>query len=127
MRILNSLDNGQSFADLAKANSDAVDDAMSGGDMGWVTLSTQPAALAQAIKSAELNKVSPPFKVNNSWQVIEVLAKQNKDDTTSYQKDQAMVALFNENAQQALKTWMLSLRDSAYVEIVDKDLSLPEA
>jgi peptidyl-prolyl cis-trans isomerase SurA len=100
---------------------------MSGGDMGWVTLSTQPAALAQAIKSAELNKVSPPFKVNNSWQVIEVLAKQNKDDTTSYQKDQAMVALFNENAQQALKTWMLSLRDSAYVEIVDKDLSLPEA
>lgn len=127
MRILNSLDNGQSFADLAKANSDAVDDATNGGDMGWITLSTQPAALAQAIKSAELNKVSPPFKVNNSWQVIEVLAKQNKDDTTSYQKDQAMMALFNENAQQALKTWMLSLRDSAYVEIVDKDLSLPEA
>ena len=37
------------------------------------------------------------------------------------------MALFNENAQQALKTWMLSLRDSAYVEIVDQNLNLPEA
>ncbi|WP_119327703.1 peptidylprolyl isomerase [Cysteiniphilum halobium] len=127
MRILTALDNGQSFSDLAKANSDAPDNADNGGDMGWISLNSQPPALAQAIKAAKLNKVSTPFKVNNNWQIIEVLAKRKQDDTANYQKEQAMMALFNENAQQALKTWMLSLRDSAYVEIVDQNLNLPEA
>ncbi|MDA0910375.1 MAG: peptidylprolyl isomerase [Proteobacteria bacterium] len=127
MRILTALDNHQSFSDLAKANSDALDNADSGGDMGWISLNAQPLALAQAIKAAKLKKVSAPFKVNNGWQIIEVLAKRKQDDTANYQKEQAMMALFNENAQQALKTWMLSLRDSAYVEIVDQNLNLPEA
>ncbi|WHN64979.1 peptidylprolyl isomerase [Cysteiniphilum sp. QT6929] len=127
MRILTALDNHQSFSDLAKANSDALDNADSGGDMGWISLNAQPPALAQAIKAAKLKKVSAPFKVNNGWQIIEVLAKRKQDDTANYQKEQAMMALFNENAQQALKTWMLSLRDSAYVEIVDQNLNLPEA
>lgn len=124
MRILTALDNGQSFSNLAKANSDALDNADSGGDMGWVSLKSQPPALAQAIQAAKLKKVSAPLKVNNGWQIIEVLAKRKQDDTANYQKEQAMMALFNENAQQALKTWMLSLRDSAYVEIVDKNLNL---
>ncbi|WP_116963169.1 peptidylprolyl isomerase [Fastidiosibacter lacustris] len=126
IRILNAIDNGQSFADLAKANSDATNNIEQGGDMGWISLSTQAPAFAQAVKNATVNKVSQPFKVNNSWQIIEVLGERKEDDTEAYRKEQAMMALFNENAQQALKTWILSLRDSAYVEIVEHNLNLPE-
>ena len=127
MQILTELNNGQSFDQLAKANSEALNNANNGGDMGWISLSNQPLALVHAIKSTKINKVSAPFKVNNGWQIIKVMAKRKQDDTSSYQKEEAMMALFNEKAQQSLKTWMLNLRDSAYVKIVNKNLKFPEA
>lgn len=127
IRALAALNNGQSFSDLAKENSDARDKADSCGNMGWISLSGQSPALGKAIKTAKLNKVTVPFKVDNSWQIIKVLAKRKQDDNANYQKQQAMIVLFNKKAQQALKTWMLSLRNSAYVEIVDKKLNFPKA
>lgn len=126
MRIITALNNGGSFATLAKSNSQDYSDADQGGEMGWVSLSQLPVELAQKIKSAKLNEVSSPFKIGNQWQIIEVTGQRQKDDTKAYQQEQATGALFQENAQQALKTWMMSLRDGAYVKILDPELKIPQ-
>ena len=39
---------------------------------------------------------------------------------------QAMNALFQEKAQQAIRTWMISLRENAYINVIDKKLDTPE-
>ncbi|WP_162902139.1 peptidylprolyl isomerase [Facilibium subflavum] len=126
LRIVNAIKNGQSFANLAKSNSDNHDNADQGGSMGWVSLDGLPGKLAQEIKNIQQNTVSQPFKVGNSWQIIEVTGKRQKDNTKEFQKTQALNALFQNNAQQAVKTWMMSLRDNAYVKILDPKLELPK-
>ena len=126
-RILSAFKNGESFETLAKANSQDRKTAEEGGDMGWVALNTLPPEAATQVKAAKLKQVTQPFLSGKSWKIIEVRGERQYDDTQEYQKQQATMALFNENAQQALKTWMLSLRDSAYVEILAKKFELPKS
>ncbi|MBK2124144.1 peptidylprolyl isomerase [Fangia hongkongensis] len=125
-RIITAIDNGQSFADAAKANSQNHDNASDGGNMGWIDPNTLSPVLASKIKTTKIGKISTPFQVGNQWQIIQVNDKRKEDNTKAYQTEQATNALFQQNAQQALKTWMLSLRDSAYVKILDDKLKLPE-
>jgi len=126
MRIATALKNGEPFATLAKSNSQDHNDTDQSGDMGWVSLSQLPLELAEKVKSAKLNEVSPPFRIGNQWQMIEVTDQRHRDDTKAYQQEQATQALFQENAQEALKTWMMSLRDSAYVKILHPALKIPQ-
>lgn len=126
MRIITAINNGQRFSTLARANSQNHDNADSGGDMGWVSLQTLPMALAEKIRTSPIDVISQPFQVNNSWQIIKVTAKRKKDNTAAYQEEEATNALFQQNAAQVLKTWMMSLRDSAYVDILNPELKLSE-
>ncbi|MFZ9035273.1 MAG: peptidylprolyl isomerase [Francisellaceae bacterium] len=122
-RILTAIKNGQSFEQLAKSNSQNYDNATEGGDMGWVSLDQLPPTVAKEVKEAKPNVISQPFKVNNDeWQIIEVLGSKKVNNTKDYQQKEAMNALFQQKAPQALKTWMLSLKDNAYIKIVDPEL-----
>lgn len=126
VRIVTALKNGEPFSTLAKSNSQDHNDADQNGDVGWVPLSQLSPELAAKVKSAKLNQVSLPFRVGNQWQIIEVTDQRQRNDTKDYQQEQATQALFQENAQEALKTWMMSLHDSAYVKILDPLLKIPQ-
>ena len=91
---------------------------------GWVSLSQLPKKLAQNIRSTRLNEVSLPFKIGNQWQIIEVSDQRQKDGTKIYEQAQATQVLFQENAQKSLKTWISSLRDEAYIKILNSELEL---
>ena len=124
LRILNSIKNGQKFSTLAKSNSDDLASANSGGSLGWKSPTELPEPISAKLKSIKDEVISKPFKVGNSWQIIQVTGVRNKDNTKEYQKRLALNALFQDNAQLVIKTWMMSLRDSAYIKIIDPNLKI---
>lgn len=125
-RIINAIKNGASFADQAKANSQSPDTASKGGDMGWQSLQQMNPQIAEQVKSLAEKTVSQPFKVGDSWQIIIVNGKRDFNNTAEVQKMQAVNALFQQKAQQAIRTWMISLRENAYIKVLDSKLDTPE-
>ena len=125
-RIRTAIQNGASFNKQAKLNSQDHKTARKGGKMGWVTLKEVPYSMAQKIRSMNLNEVSQPFKSGDkSWSIIEVLGKRRKNNTEEYRRQKASNALFQKKAQKALKTWMNSLQERAYIKIKNPDLKMP--
>lgn len=118
LSLYNALENGASFAAIAKANSQDVDSAENGGDAGWLTLAALSPQLAQAIQSAKLNQVSKPLQVGKDWYLIEVLGQRNQDDTAAYRNQQAERALFQRKAQKAVMAWQAKIRAESYVKIL---------
>lgn len=121
-RITQSLENGKSFAQLAKENSQNYSNASSGGDMGWVAVSSSPLALSKAILQTPVGEFSKPFATQGGWQIIKVNKKRNRDITQQYMQKQAMNIIFQRKAQQAIKTWMNSIKQSAYIRILNPQL-----
>jgi peptidyl-prolyl cis-trans isomerase SurA len=125
-RILIDLKNGASFSDLAKSNSQDYDNANKGGNMGWITLTEVPFKVSKEIEQTAIGKVSQPFKSDDAWQIIKVINQRKKDDTAEYIRQQAANVLFQQKAQQAVKSWMMSLKDNAYIHIINPKLKMSE-
>ncbi|MDA7742074.1 peptidylprolyl isomerase [Francisellaceae bacterium] len=125
-RITNDLKNGVSFSELAKSNSQNYDNANKGGDMGWVTLTTVPFKISKMIETTPAGRYSEPFQVDDTWQIIKVNKERKHNDTETYLKQQAANVLFQQKAQQAVKTWMVSLKNNAYIKILNPQLEMPK-
>lgn len=125
-RILIDLKNGAPFSDLAKSNSQNYDNANKGGGMGWITLTEVPFKVGKEIEQTAIGKISQPFKSDNAWQIIKVTNQRKKDDTAEFIRQQAANVLFQQKAQQAVKSWMMSLKDNAYIHIINPKLKMSE-
>ncbi len=125
-RILISLNNGKDFSQLAKSHSQNYDTASNGGDIGWKSLNEVSYQMGEKAQLMKVGEVSKPFRDGNAWEIIKLLGKRQKNDTDEYLKQQASNVLFQEKAQQAIKSWMISLRDSAFVEILIPELQSSE-
>ncbi|MCF6807322.1 peptidylprolyl isomerase [Thiotrichales bacterium 19S9-12] len=125
-RIIMALNNGESFASMAKSNTQNYDSASKGGDLGWLNLDKIDSTLAEMIEKTPTEQVSKPFKVGNTWQIIKVLGKRKTDNTEAYLKMQAANTLFRQRAEQMIKNWQLSLRGEAYINILIPEYKIPE-
>ncbi|PHS73659.1 MAG: peptidylprolyl isomerase [Cycloclasticus sp.] len=110
------LENGEDFATLARANSEDRGSAISGGDLNWV----QPGALVPAFESAmnklQINEFSNPVQTQFGWHLIQVLGREQQDNTQLMRKAQARSQIQKRKADAAIEAWLTKLRDDAYVE-----------
>lgn len=118
-RLLNlkhRIDNGEDFVTLARANSEDRGSAITGGDLNWV----QPGALVPAFESAmnnlAINEVSEPVQTQFGWHLIQVLGREQQDNTQLVREAQARSQLQKRKADAAIEAWLTKLRDEAYVE-----------
>jgi peptidyl-prolyl cis-trans isomerase SurA len=118
-RLLNlkhRIDNGEDFVTLARANSEDRGSAITGGDLNWV----QPGALVPAFESAmnnlAINEVSVPVQTQFGWHLIQVLGREQQDNTQLVREAQARSQLQKRKADAAIEAWLTKLRDEAYVE-----------
>jgi len=117
------IQNGQSFADIAKANSQDENSRSEGGDLGWVRPSDLDTNIAQAVTTLPLNTLSQPIQASNGWYLVEVVGKKRVNDTEQYRRDQARQAIFEKKANQAVDTWESQIRGASYVKILVPQLS----
>lgn len=118
-RLLNlkeRIENGEDFITLARANSEDRGSAINGGDLDWV----QPGALVNAFEAAmnklDINQLSPPVQTQFGWHLIQVLGREQQDNTQLMRKAQARSQLQKRKADAAIDSWLTKLRDEAYVE-----------
>jgi peptidyl-prolyl cis-trans isomerase SurA len=115
--IRNRIDNGEDFATLARGHSDDKGSAIKGGDLGWVQAGALVPPFEEAMNHLEINQVSEPVQTQFGWHLIQVLERQESDDTEELLKNQARDELFKRKVEEETELWLRRIRDEAYVEI----------
>ncbi|MFN3579869.1 MAG: peptidylprolyl isomerase [Pseudomonas sp.] len=116
-RIYERIQNGESFATLARAFSEDPGSALHGGSLDWVTPDSMVPAFRDVMSTTPRNQVSRPFESQFGWHILEVQDSREVDMTSEMREQQAINLLQNRKYEQELQTWLLEIRDEAYVEI----------
>lgn len=109
------LDNGASFADLARLQSEDAS-AAKGGDLGWLSPGDTVPEFERAMDALPLKTVSDPVRTQFGWHLIEVLERRTEDVTQEKQKLKARLEIRERKADEAYQEFVRQLRDRAYVE-----------
>ena len=106
--LKNRIDVGESFADLARANSDDTGSAVSGGALGFIERGIMVPAFEDAAFALVPGQVSDPVKSSYGWHLIKV---------TSVQESRG--AAFEEVRDQVLEQYQGREAERIYVERVE--------
>ncbi|MGR8979890.1 MAG: peptidylprolyl isomerase [Gammaproteobacteria bacterium] len=108
---------GEDFAGLARAHSDDKGSALKGGSLGWVGPGDLVKPFEDAMQQLTINELSDPVQTQFGWHLIQVLGRENKDNSADYRKNLARDAIRNRKIEEETELWLRKLRDEAYVEI----------
>lgn len=113
---------GDDFAALARAHSDDKGSALKGGSLDWVGPGDLVKEFEEAMSQLNINDISAPVQTQFGWHIIQVLERQNKDNTDEYKKNMVRDAIRKRKIEEETELWMRRLRDEAYVEIYEDRL-----
>lgn len=111
------MSDGDSFETLARSHSDDKGSALKGGLLGWVGPDDLVKPFQEAMEKLPLNQISEPVQTQFGWHLIEVLERQNKDNTGESKKNQIRDILRKRKIEEETELWLRRLRDESYVEI----------
>ncbi|OUD14638.1 molecular chaperone SurA [Thioflexithrix psekupsensis] len=110
------LEQGEDFAQLARATSTDLGSAAEGGDLGWVTPGDMVAEFETVMDSLAEGQISDPFKSRFGWHLVLVEQRREHDNTDQARRTEAARQIRERKIEEELNTWMRQLRDEAYVE-----------
>ena len=114
---------GEKFEDLAAKYSQDPGSKKTGGDLGWASPGAFVSAFENVMGSLKNNQISEPFKSQFGWHIIQVLERRKRDITQANIQADARRSIHQRKADEELQLWLRRIRDEAYVEYVDKNLS----
>jgi len=112
---------GESFAELARSNSEDGS-AKDGGDLGWQNPENLVPEFVQEMDKLEPNEISPVFKSRFGWHIIQMIERKQEDNTEAHLMSQARKMIRKRKISEATETWLRRLRDDAYIEYRLDDL-----
>jgi peptidyl-prolyl cis-trans isomerase SurA len=108
---------GDDFAALARAHSDDKGSALKGGSLDWVGPGDLVKPFEEAMAKLGINEVSEPVQTQFGWHIIQVLGRENKDDSSEFKKNLVRDAIRKRKIEEETELWVRRLRDEAFVEI----------
>jgi peptidyl-prolyl cis-trans isomerase SurA len=108
---------GDDFAALARAHSDDKGSAINGGSLDWVSPGALVPPFEEAMNKLEHNQLSNPIQTPFGWHIIQVLGRENQDNTDQFRKDKVRDELRKRKIEEETELWLRRLRDEAFVEI----------
>ncbi|MCX7093118.1 MAG: peptidylprolyl isomerase [Methylobacter sp.] len=108
---------GDDFAALARAHSDDKGSALKGGSLDWVGPGDLVKPFEEAMMKLGINEVSEPIQTQFGWHIIQVLGRENKDDSSEFKKNLVRDAIRKRKIEEETELWVRRLRDEAFVEI----------
>jgi peptidyl-prolyl cis-trans isomerase SurA len=107
---------GEGFEAIASVNSADPGSAAKGGDLGWVGPGTFVPAFEQQLDMLAENEISPPFKTQFGWHIVQLLGRRTYDATDDVIRNRCVAQLRESKADEETEIWMRRLRDEAFVE-----------
>jgi peptidyl-prolyl cis-trans isomerase SurA len=108
---------GDDFATLARAHSDDKGSALKGGSLDWVGPDDLVKPFQEAMEKLAINEVSEPVQTQFGWHLIQVLERENKDDTSDFKKNEIRDVIRKRKIEEETELWLRRLRDESSVEI----------
>lgn len=108
---------GDDFSTLARSNSDDKGSAIDGGNLGWVNSGNLVPAFESAMNKLGINEMSHPVQTQFGWHLIQVLEREEKDNSIEFKKNQVKEIIRRRKIEEETELWMRRLRDEAFVEI----------
>ena len=111
------LESGADFEALAKEYSEDPGSALNGGELGWTAGDEFVPSFQTALRSTPTGALSPPFRTEYGWHVLEVMERREQDMSEEARRNMALQILHSRRFDEELQAWLRELRDEAYVEI----------
>ncbi len=108
---------GDDFATLARANSDDKGSAIKGGSLDWVESGALVKPFEEAMTKLKIGEISNPVQTQFGWHIIQVLDRENRDNSAEFKKNQVRDAIRKRKIEEETELWLRKLRDEAFVEI----------
>lgn len=117
IKIKGEIENGKSFAEMAKTYSEDTVSALKGGDLGWITPGMLVEPFEKMMNQLKPGLISEPVKTQFGWHIIQVEARREKDDTAEYEEQQIRRRIFERQYEEGNQAWVKRMRDVSYVQI----------
>ncbi|MDD5275012.1 MAG: peptidylprolyl isomerase [Methylovulum sp.] len=108
---------GDDFATLARSHSDDKGSALKGGSLDWVSPGDLVKPFEETMSNLAVNEISEPVQTQFGWHLIQVLGRENKDNSAEYRKNLVREAIRKRKIEEETELWIRRLRDEAFVEI----------
>lgn len=109
-----------SFADAAKTYSKDYLSGANGGSLGWNFPEVYEPQFQVMIKNTKKGAISQPFKTKYGWHILQVVDTRKGDRTKDSYMQKAYQQVVNQQAMEASKDWVKTLRRSADIKILQK-------
>lgn len=116
--ILQRLEKGAVFEDLAKAKS-IGSNAVDGGDLGLFDISSFSAEIKEAVKPLKAGQFTPVIAAGDAYQIIyvsDIVMDGNK--TLEEVSDKIHEVLYREEGEKLFKDWVRRLKENAHIQIM---------
>ncbi|MBD3618754.1 MAG: peptidylprolyl isomerase [Chromatiales bacterium] len=117
MSLKRRIEGGESFADLARANSQDPGSAREGGDLGWADPGQFVTEFEEVMNALEPGQISEPFQSPFGWHILEVIERRQHDNTREQLRARAREFIRDRKREEELEVWLRRMRDEAYVEL----------
>lgn len=115
--IKKRIENGESFAQLAKRYSQDPGSGFKGGDLGWIPTEGLAKEFAQQVENAPRGKLVGPFATAFGQHLLEVLGERKQDVGSKVQRRNIIAQLRKEKSVATISEWLLRLRESQHIDI----------
>ncbi len=111
------LKNGEEFTEMARDESDDRGSATSGGELGWSGPGVFVPPFEARLRELEIGELSEPVKTQFGYHLIELMDTRESDKTEESLLNQAAGQIRVRKAQEETESWLLRMRDEAFVDI----------
>lgn len=108
--VLEQLEAGADFAELAEEVSTDTGSGARGGDLGWFGRNQMVAPFEEAAFNLEIGEISEPVESDFGWHVIQVLGREVR---------QLPPQMLQQRREQVFQEWLSEQRQAADVDIAD--------
>lgn len=115
--IADKLSEGANFTQMAIEFSEDPSSAANGGDLGWFGRGEMVQNFEQLAFTTPANQITEPFFTQFGWHILEVTDKEFDVGKRDERESTVRAQLRQKKAEEKFASWLIDLRDNAYVEL----------